>query len=383
MLKRTVSTYVELLERAGGTAPARREGPFLAAPAAASGAAVAAPRPRSEGAWHELGGERKLPDVSVLMPVKDAGAELRKLVPAVLSQAYDGRVEIVAVDSGSVDDTVDVLLEHRATVVEIDPADFNHGRTRNLAAQHARGDVLVFLNKASLPAGREWLARLVAPLCDDARVAGVTSRVAPLPTADVLVQRDVLRSPSGSRERIVRRLEDVEAFRRLPEPERRLLVNFHTVGCAIRRSALRAHPFREIATIGEDMAWAQDVLEAGWTIVHEPASVVLHSHAYGPLEILRLNVDDGIANRAIVGRTMGEGEVVPLIQALVRDDWRYLAEDCRLAGGELDHWRFEAAVRRTAQVVGHWIGVNHDGPGRDLAWRLSRIEATRAGTVRG
>ena len=201
------------------------------------------------------------------------------------------------------------------------------------------------------------------------------------PDRDILVRRDVLRSPSGSRERIVRRLEDVEAFRRLPEPERRLLVNFHTVGCAIRRSALRAHPFREIATIGEDMAWAQDVLEAGWRIVHEPASVVLHSHAYGPLEILRLNVDDGIANRAIVGRTMGEGEVVPLIQALVRDDWRYLAEDCRLAGGELDPWRFEAAVRRTAQVVGHWIGANHDGPGRDLAWRLSRIEATRAGTV--
>ena len=68
-----------------------------------------------------VGAERTLPDVSVLMPVKDAGAELRKLIPSVLSQAYDGRVEVVAVDSGSVDDTVDVLLEHRATVLEIDP----------------------------------------------------------------------------------------------------------------------------------------------------------------------------------------------------------------------------------------------------------------------
>ena len=381
LLKRTVASYVELLEQAGGAAPARRDSPFLAAPAAA-GAAVAAPNRRSDGVWHELGAAGTLPDVSVLMPVKDAGAELRKLIPSVLSQAYDGRVEVVAVDSGSVDDTVDVLLEHRATVLEIEPAAFNHGRTRNLAAKHARGEVLVFLNKASLPADGEWLARLVAPLWDDARVAGVTSRVAPLPTADVLVQRDVLRSPSGSRERIVRDLESVDAFRRLPEPERRLLVNFHTVGCAIRPSALRAHPFREAVTIGEDMAWAQDVLEAGWRIVHEPTSVVLHSHAYGPLEILRLNVDDGIANRAIVGRTMDEGEVAPLIQALVRDDWRYLAEECRLSEAELERWRLTAAVRRTAQVVGHWIGVNHDGRGRDLAWRLSRIEATRAGAVR-
>jgi rhamnosyltransferase len=274
-----------------------------------------------------------------------------------------------------------VLREHGATVVEIDPADFNHGRTRNLAGAHARGDVFVFVNKASLPASREWLAPLIAPLVSDPRVAGVTSRVAPHPDADLLVRRDVLRSPSGSSEGFVREVQDIAGFRALPEPERRLLVNFHTVSCGVRPSALRAHPFRDMATIGEDMAWAQDVLEAGWKIVHEPASVVLHSHAYGPLEILQLNVDDGIANHAIVGRTMDESEVVPLIQALVRDDWRYLREDCALGGRDLERWRLTAAIRRTAQVVGHWIGVNHDEGGRELAWRLSRIEATRAGAT--
>jgi hypothetical protein len=79
---------------------------------------------------------------------------------------------------------------------------------------------------------------------------------------------------------------------------------------------------------------------------------------------------------------MDEAEVAPLIHALVRDDWRYLAEECRLSRAELERWRLIAAVRRTAQVVGQWLGVNHDEGGRELAWRLSRIEATRAGASR-
>ena len=75
----------------------------------------------------------------------------------------------------------------------------------------------------------------IAPLVENARVAGVTSRVTPLPSADLLVRSDVLRSPSGSLERVVREVADAAAFSRLPEAERRLLVNFHTVSCATAR----------------------------------------------------------------------------------------------------------------------------------------------------
>ena len=56
------------------------------------------------------------------------------------------------------------------------------------------------------------------------------------------------------------------------------------------------------------------------------ASVVFHSHRYSYLEHLERNVDDGFANRLIVGRQVADDAVAPSIAAQVRDDWRYLAE---------------------------------------------------------
>ena len=46
-------SYVELLEQAGGAAPARRDGPLPRGAGGRVGAAVAAPRRRSDGVWHE------------------------------------------------------------------------------------------------------------------------------------------------------------------------------------------------------------------------------------------------------------------------------------------------------------------------------------------
>ena len=110
------------------------------------------------------------------------------------------------------------------------------------------------------------------------------------------------------------------------------------------------------------------------------SSVVFHYHRYSYLEHLERNVDDGFANRLIVGRRVADDAVAPSIAAQVRDDWRYLAE-CGLGAEELDEWRLVAALRRTAQVVGQWIGSNHDRLPRDLVAFLSLTERIRAGAV--
>src|SRR5262249_5432043 len=121
------------------------------------------------------------------------------------------------------------------------------------------------------------------------------------------------------------------------------------------------------------------VLEAGYKIQHEPSSIVLHSHDYPFLDILRRNVDDGIANREIVGRELLDGDVVPTIHSMVVDDWHYLREKCQLDASELDSWCCTSAVRRTAQIAGQWIGTNeHRFPGDPMAL-LSLTARIKAG----
>ncbi|MFI5003719.1 MAG: glycosyltransferase [Solirubrobacterales bacterium] len=354
-------------------------------PSALNGGARARATPRvlARGGIHRLddGGAERL--VSLVLPVKNQERDVRELLPLVLAQRANARLEIVAVDSGSRDGTVAALAQAGATVVAIDPADFDHGLTRNLAVEHAAGEVLVFLSGRSRPAGANWLAPLLSVLDEDPHAAGVCSRVLPRPDADPLSVRDGERELSGSSERTRKAIEDWESYRALGASERRVLLNFHTVGAALRRDVFDQIEFRSVATLGEDLLWAREVLEAGWSLWHEPASVVYHSHDYTLRELFARNVDDGVANREINERALAEGEVAPLIEALVADDWVYLRDQLGLEEEELDRRRLESALRRVAQVVGQWVGVNHRELPEGMATYFSGVRRARASVTPG
>jgi GT2 family glycosyltransferase len=329
------------------------------------------------GEFHRLGSGPSSQRVSVLMPLMDAGAALRRSLPMLLEQQAEAELEIVAVDSASTDDTVKVLEEFGATVLAIDPAEFDHGLTRNLLAAHARGDVLVLLNGLSRPCDDGWLAPLLETLASDPAIAGAASRVLPYPDADILTKRDVALDPSSSEERSVKRIDDRRAYDAMPVEERRLLLNFHTVSAAIRADVLRRVPFRSVRAIGEDLLWSREVLEAGMTLVHEPASRAYHSHDYSLREWFMRNVDDGVANRDINDRSLSEEEVDALARGMIESDWAYLREELGLEGEELRRWQVQAALRRAAQAAGQWLGVNHESLPPQAVSAFSRVASMR------
>jgi GT2 family glycosyltransferase len=340
---------------------------------------VEGPRPHRElfrGNVHVLSPRSSGRLVSIVVPTKNGERQLRELLPRVLDQDVDDDIEIVAVDSGSSDGTIKVLREFRATTVEIDPADFDHGLTRNLAASYARGDRLVYLSQSSLPKDERWLRNLLAPLDSDLRLDGVCSRVIPRHDADVLTRKDGISDLSASADRRVLEINDRGRYGTLNAQELRAFLNFHTVSAALRASTLARIPFRSMRAIGEDLLWAKQVLEAGGRLQHEPTSVVLHSHNYSYVELLGRNVDDGVAALEIVGRRFPREDVEPLLLKLVGDDWHYL-EETGLVGEELDHWRQASVLRRAAQAVGQWIGANSDRETAELATVLSLVGAVR------
>jgi GT2 family glycosyltransferase len=340
---------------------------------------LAEARPVSPGREHRLGPDRSDRLISVLLPVKDGAAYLPEMLEAVLGQSISVRLEIVAIDSGSSDGTLDVLDEYGARVLAIDPSAFDHGLTRNLLAEHAGGDVLVFLTQRARPVDEAWLAPLIAGLDADTRVAGVCSRLLPRPEADPLTRRDVERDLSGLSVREHRQIDDWPAYERMSPEERRRFLNFHTVSAAIRADALRRTPFRSVPTLGEDLLWARDVVESGWALVHEPASRALHSHAYTLDGLFGRNVDDGVANRDIVHRSMAREEIAPRVRSIVDDDWAYLRDELGLEGSELAHWQIEAVLRRVAQAAGQWVGTNYETLPDGIAAFFSNMAQTRAG----
>ena len=102
--------------------------------------------------------------ISVVIPVKNGGDDLVRCLEAIARQTADEDVEVVVVDSGSSDGSPRRAESLGARVHSIPASKFHHGRTRNVGAELARGDILVFTSQDAYAGGEHWLSELTAPL---------------------------------------------------------------------------------------------------------------------------------------------------------------------------------------------------------------------------
>ena len=216
------------------------------------------------------------PRISVLLLTKDGKPFVEEVLQAIFSQRISETFEVIAVDSGSTDGTLEVLRRYPVEMKVISPEEFNHGMTRNLGIGMARGEFVALLTQDATPSSASWLERMVANFTDP-EVAGVYCRQIPRPDADVLTKRQLNGWLTARLQRDVKQIEDLEAFRSLPPMERYMFCNFDNVSSCIRKDVWRKTPF-PCASIAEDVEWSKKVLEEGHKIVYEPEAAVIHSH---------------------------------------------------------------------------------------------------------
>lgn len=298
--------------------------------------------------------------ISIVVPVKDGGSDVVRCLEAIERQRVDDEVEVVVVDSGSTDGSPERARAAGARVHEIAPSAFDHGGTRNLAAELARGDVLVFTTQDAYAADEGWLAALVAPLKGYPCVAGVYGRQIPHASARP-PERYFLDFLYGAEPR-VQRLDD-------PADLTFESTLFSNVNSAIPRSVWEEHRFADDIVMSEDQEWSRRVLLAGLTIVYEPRAAVFHSHRYTVADAFRRFFDSG----ASAGRSYMSGERVSqrAIGAAAR----------RYARGELDwllrtrqwHWIPYAVVYESAKYAGLQLGRRHRRLPRTVKRRLSAM----------
>ena len=110
--------------------------------------------------------------ISVVIPVKNGDHWLTQTIPAILNQQINGKIEIIAVDSGSKDKSLSILSSYPVTIIQINPEEFDHGLSRNIGARNAKGKFIVMTVQDAKPLSTLWLQELLNGFIDET-VAGV------------------------------------------------------------------------------------------------------------------------------------------------------------------------------------------------------------------
>ena len=167
--------------------------------------------------------------------------------------------EIIVVDSGSTDGTLDVVSRYPVKAIHVTPEEFSFGGALNRGCAATSAEVVVIASAHVYPVYRDWLERLLAPLTDP-RVALAYGK-----------QRGDERTKYSERQ--------VFATWFGEQPNDAQDHPFcNNANAAIRRTLWERLPYDESLTGLEDIAWAKAAMGLGYRIVYEPAAEVVHVH---------------------------------------------------------------------------------------------------------
>jgi rhamnosyltransferase len=224
-------------------------------------------------------------DCSISILTKNEERNIGSCLEAVFSQKFSGEFEVVLVDSGSTDATVEIARRFPIRIEQIPAEAFHHARTRNLAASLGKGRIQLNLSGDAVPASNVWLNKMMANF-DDPDVGAAYGRQLPKP---------------GSTMERCNTLDTIYGNQRLvKDPAHRngmgyRFYHFSDVNSAIRRSVWERIPYPEDLKMFEDLAIAKQILDGGWKIVYEPEAPVFHSHHYTAAQLFKRYFDIGYA----------------------------------------------------------------------------------------
>lgn len=239
---------------------------------------------------------------SIIVPIRNAPEQAEALLAKLKIQTVSD--EIIVVDSSSQTEGAAILESRGVRVIRVGEGEFDHGGTRTLAAEAAKGDIVVYLSQDAVPCNDRAIENLVKAF-SDASVAAAYGRQLPRPGAGALAAH--LRLFNYPETSGLKSITDKARFG-IKTP---FLSNSFA---AYRKEALAGiGGFKKRLIMGEDVHAGARLLMAGYKIAYVADAAVYHSHDYTSCEEFRRYFDIGVFHAAEqwiledFGKAGGEG----------------------------------------------------------------------------
>lgn len=235
--------------------------------------------------------------ISVFIPTYNGEKYLAESIEAIIHQQLpEGyELELLVTDSGSKDGSLDILKQYQQhlSLTLIPNSEFGHGKTRQKAAETARGEFILFLSQDATPAHYRWIINMIEPFFISDKVGCVFGRQHARPDAAATIKREVngvFGSIVASDAIVIHRHQSlVDASTTNP-----INTFFSDVNSAVRRDLLIGDvPFRDLL-YAEDQALAEDMQKHGYLKAYAPLGEVWHSNEYTIKEYFKRKFDEYI-----------------------------------------------------------------------------------------
>lgn len=277
------------------------------------------------------------PDATIVVAVFNGAQTIDACVSSLLALRYPReRVEIIVVDNGSTDATLERLQAFGSAIRVLHERTRGASAARNAGVRAARGTMIAFTD-ADCTVEPEWLGALVAPL-GDGHVGVVGGRI--------------LSRVNGNR---------IERFGDVIHDQRRAIEDEDPPYVASGNWASRAGVLMQLGLFDESLRRSQDVdlawraVQAGFRLVYAPGAIVYHRNERTIWGL----INEGYVHGLHGVRLSRKHEAVwPHVRRRPTTAWRYLAGDLRrfASGGD----RVTTALTLlfdTSKAAGEWSAL--------------------------
>jgi len=216
--------------------------------------------------------------ISIVIRCKDEEKFIGLTLKKIFEQEINMPFEVIVIDSGSTDRTIEIVKNFDVELYQIAPEAFTFGYALNYGIERAKGTIIVNISAHCIPYNNQWLSELVRPIMEG--------------NADATYGRQI---PVEG----VNPFEEVSLYKHFPEDEKKKgRVPFSNAACAFLKEMWIEMSFDEDMPSWEDYLWYL-LMKDRYGFKYCPDSIVYHSHPFSLEWLKRRAFIDGQAFKLI------------------------------------------------------------------------------------
>lgn len=115
----------------------------------------------------------KLPSVSCVIATFYSSQSLQECLDSVFTQDYPKKkLEVIIVDGGSKDSTLEILKKFKVKLYKVPPWDQEAEYNKGIGALHATKELVLFIDADNILSHKNWLRNMVKPLMENSEISG-------------------------------------------------------------------------------------------------------------------------------------------------------------------------------------------------------------------